>query len=126
MFFTNVSWQEWLQIFLNRPLFQLGSENITLLWLIQVIILLLLVTLIVRGIKRFLKYHLLVYLGVTEGNREVIGTITSLGLGTVGYIVVLQTMGLDFTSLAVIVGGLGIGIGFGLQDLVQHKQYQLI
>ncbi|MGK7932134.1 MAG: mechanosensitive ion channel domain-containing protein [Microcystaceae cyanobacterium] len=120
MFLTALSWQNWLQNSLNRPLFKLGSESISLLWVIQVIILLVLVTLIARGIKRFLKYYLLIPLKVSEGNREVIGTLTSLGLGTLGYIVVLQSMGLDFTSLAVIIGGLGIGIGFGLQELTRN------
>jgi small-conductance mechanosensitive channel/CRP-like cAMP-binding protein len=120
MSFPDGSLQKWLQTLLNQPLFQLGSQGISLLWLIKVIVLLLLMTLIARGIKRFLKYYLLIPLKISEGNREVIGTLTSLGLGTLGYIVILQAMGLDFSSLAVIIGGLGIGIGFGLQELTKN------
>ncbi|MDJ0510109.1 MAG: mechanosensitive ion channel [Crocosphaera sp.] len=121
MSFTELSsWKEWLPTLLNRPLLQIESQTISLLWLIQVMILLSLVTLLARGIKRFLKYYLLVKLKLSEGDREVTGTLTSLGLATLGYIVVLQGMGLDFTSLAVIVGGLGIGIGFGLQELTRN------
>ncbi|MGK7941950.1 MAG: mechanosensitive ion channel domain-containing protein [Crocosphaera sp.] len=121
MSFTDLSYgKEWLQTLLNRPLFQIESQSISLLWLIQVIILLSLVTLFARVIKRFLKYYLLVKLGLSEGTREVTGTLTGLGLGTLGYIVVLQAMGLDFSSLAVIVGGFGIGIGFGLQELTRN------
>ena len=121
MSLTNLSsWQEWLPTLLNQPLFQIESKSITLLWLIQVIILLSLVTLLARAIKRFLKYYLLVKLKLGEGEREVTGTITGLSLGTLGYILVLQEMGLDFTSLAVIVGGFGIGIGLGLQELTKN------
>lgn len=119
----DTSWstvQKWLEPALSKPLFRLGQESVSLLWIIQVIVLLLLVSLIARGIKRFLKHKLLLRLGVSEGNREVIGTLSGLGLGTLGYILVLQGMGLDFTSLAVIVGGLGIGIGFGLQELTRN------
>ena len=57
---------------------------------------------------------------IDEGTREVIGTLGSLGLGTLGFIIVLQGLGLDLASFAVVVGGLGVGIGFGLQELTRN------
>ncbi|MFN4279484.1 mechanosensitive ion channel domain-containing protein [Thermosynechococcus sp.] len=40
--------------------------------------------------------------------------------GALGYIIVLQAVGINLDSLAVILGGLGVGIGFGLQDVTRN------
>ncbi len=119
----SISWsiiQQWFRHTLTNPLFQIGGQNISWLWIVKVIILLIFVSLLARGIKRLLKDYLLLFLKINEGNREVIGTLSGLGLGTLGYILVLQGMGLDLASLAVIVGGFGVGIGFGLQELTKN------
>ncbi|MEB3160795.1 MAG: mechanosensitive ion channel domain-containing protein [Synechocystis sp.] len=110
----------WWRETLDAPLFRLGMETITLGWIIQVLVLLAIVSLVAKGSKHLLKNFLLLKLGVGEGNREVIGTLTGLSVATLGFIVVLQTMGLDLASFAVIIGGLGIGIGFGLQELTKN------
>lgn len=110
----------WLFETLNTPIFKLGTESITLWWIIQACFLLLLVGVFAKATKQFLKKFLLLKLRFSEGNREVIGTLTSLGVAVLGFIVVLQAMGLELASFAVIMGGLGIGIGFGLQELTRN------
>ena len=85
----------WLQDSFKAPLFRLGSETITLWWIIQVFALLAIVSLVARASKYFVKEVLLFKLGVSEGNREVSGTLTSLSVATLGFVVVLQTMGFD-------------------------------
>ena len=112
--------KQWFTETFSTPLFSLGGEEITLFWILKAILLLILVSIIARGVKRFLKNYLLVFLKIKEGTREVIGTLTGLGLGTLGYILVLQGLGLDLASFAVIIGGLGVGIGFGLQEITKN------
>lgn len=112
-------WQ-WLLETFHRPLFTLGDETITMRWIIEVLVLLLLVTLAVRMIKRALKTHVLVKLRLDTGTREAIATLMSFVIGAFGYVIVLQAVGIDLASLAVIVGGLGVGIGFGLQDVTRN------
>ncbi|MFM7577276.1 MAG: mechanosensitive ion channel family protein, partial [Microcystaceae cyanobacterium] len=102
------------------PLFKLGQESVTLWWLIQVVGLLIIVSLFARSLKRFLKNFLLLKLKFNEGNREVISLLVSLGMGILGFILVLQAMGIQLASFAFIIGGFGIGIGFGLQELTKN------
>jgi potassium efflux system protein len=111
---------DWLPRAFTAPLFPLGQQTISLLWLLQVTALLVAVSLLARAIKHALRERLLVWLQISEGRREVIATLSSLGLAALGYVLVAQGMGLDFGALAVILGALGVGLGFGLQDLTRN------
>lgn len=104
----------------QRSLFELGDQPITLLWIIKLLAALIFISVITTIIKRFLKHRLLVRLSIDAGNREAISTLVSFVIGAVGYLIVLQATGIDLSSLAVIVGGLGVGIGFGLQDITKN------
>ncbi len=46
--------------------------------------------------------------------------LLSYGLVVLGLVVGLSTLGLDFTSLAVFAGAIGIGLGLGLQGIVKE------
>lgn len=104
----------------TAPLFPLGQQSISLLWLLQVAALLMVVSLLARGVKWVLKDRVLTRFQVPEGRREATATLTSLGVAALGYVLVVQGMGLDFGALAVILGALGVGLGFGLQDLTRN------
>jgi len=49
-----------------------------------------------------------------------LGRVLHYTLITAGLAVGLSTIGVDFTNLAVLLGALGIGVGFGLQDTVAN------
>lgn len=104
----------------EKELLKLGDQSISLIWMIELLIAVLAVGLTTRLLKNFLRYRLLAKLGVEGGNKEAIATLISLGLGAFGYLVVIQASGLDLSSVAVIIGGLGVGIGFGLQDITKN------
>ena len=104
----------------EKELLKLGDQTISLIWMIELLIAVLAVGLTTRLLKNFLRYRLLAKLGVEGGNKEAIATLISLGLGAFGYLVVIQASGLDLSSVAVIIGGLGVGIGFGLQDITKN------
>jgi small-conductance mechanosensitive channel len=105
---------------LTASLFKIGETQISLSSIVQLILSLLFVLFITRVFKDFLKRRLLVRLGIDEGNREAIATIISYSVGTLGLIIVLQTTGFNLASLAVLAGGLGVGIGLGLQDATKN------
>lgn len=103
-----------------QPLFHLSGQAITLVWLLKLLALLLAVTLLTRAIKSALKHRLLGKLGIDPGNREALATLISYAIGAIGYVIVIQASGFDLATFAVIIGGLGVGIGFGLQDITKN------
>ncbi len=111
---------ERLQSFFTSPLFPLGRQSFSLLWVFQVLLLLVAVSLAARLLKRLLAGRVLLWFSLPEGRREAVGTLVSLGLAALGYVVVAQGMGLDFGALAVLFGALGVGVGFGLQELTRN------
>ena len=59
-------------------------------------------------------------LGAERGVVESVATLVRYSLMALGVIISLSIFGLDFTSLAIIAGGLSVGIGIGLQDIVSN------
>jgi potassium-dependent mechanosensitive channel len=105
---------------ISAPLFKAGSEGISLVWLLKLLLSLLIVVVLINLLKRVLKDYVLLRLKFSQGNREVVSTLISYGFGSLCLLIVLSTNGLDLASLAVVLGGLGVGIGFGLQDLTKN------
>ncbi|MDS3860076.1 mechanosensitive ion channel [Thermosynechococcaceae cyanobacterium BACA0444] len=104
----------------DRAIFKLGNQTITIAWIISLALTLVLLGLGIIYCKKFLRNWLLVKLGISRGNSVVISTLLTYGLGAIIAVIILQVYGLDITSLAVVLGGLGVGIGFGLQDLTKN------
>jgi len=104
----------------TEPMFNIGDKSLSLLDILIKIGWLLLVIGLTRAFKTFLKRRLLVRLGIDESNREVISIMIGYGLGSFTFLLVLQTIGLNLASFAVIAGGLGVGIGFGLQEVTKN------
>jgi potassium-dependent mechanosensitive channel len=109
-----------LDYFSQITLFKIGSQTITLSWVLRLVLLFLLLIGVITLLKRLLKERLLVRLGIGQGNREVISTLVSYGFGGLGFVVLLQAYGIDIISLAVVLGSLGVGIGFGLQEITKN------
>lgn len=105
---------------LSTPLFKAGDDGISLLWLLKLILSLLLVIVLTNLLKRFLRDYILLRLQFSQGSREAISTLISYSIGALSFLVVLSVNGLNLASLAVVLGGLGVGIGFGLQDLTKN------
>lgn len=115
-----MSFLDHLNQFISAPLFQAGSEGISLIWISKLILSLFIVVILTNLFKRLLRDYLLVRLKLSQGNREAISTLVSYSAGTIGLLIVLSVNGLDIASLAVVLGGLGVGIGFGLQELTKN------
>ena len=111
---------ETLERISTTPFLTIGTSALTLGAIAQVLVALLIALLLSLGLKRILSNQVLIHLGLRQGTRESIATILSYGLGAMIALVMLQAFGINLASVAVLAGSLGIGIGFGLQDLTRN------
>jgi small-conductance mechanosensitive channel len=105
---------------LNYPVLRLGSGTLTLLVLVKVGLWILGVLLVHNLIRRLLLQRLLAHTHLDAGVRFAITRIFGYGFLTLGFYVALAVNGVDLSSLAVVAGALGIGVGFGLQNIVAN------
>lgn len=111
---------ESLSAVLTTPLFYLGDAHLSISAIFKLILFAILAFIISRIVSEGIKRSLLVRMGLDRGSREAISTIISYILATVGCIVVMQAAGINLTSLTVLAGVVGIGFGFGLQNLASN------
>src|SRR5262245_20612977 len=96
-----------------------GSQVTPARLLIVVILMSVLVWATRKGTRLFVN-RVLARRGVDIGLREALGAILRYGLLSLGTLVILQAAGIDLTSLNVLVGAIGVGLGFGLQAVTSN------
>jgi len=104
----------------GQPIFQIAKVNISLLFIVKLGITIIVTFYVIRLLNWFIKYRLLVRLGINKSNREEISLIFSYLAKILGIYFVLEASGFSLSSLTVIVGALGVGIGFGLQNIFNN------
>ncbi|HEX5884366.1 MAG TPA: mechanosensitive ion channel domain-containing protein [Pyrinomonadaceae bacterium] len=74
----------------------------------------------ISGKGKSLVNRVLARRGVDLGVREATGAIVRYLLLFIGLLVILQTIGIDLTALSILTGAVGLGIGFGLQNIASN------
>jgi small-conductance mechanosensitive channel len=100
--------------------YKLVGTDITLWTLIYFLVLLLLLFYLTGKIRKLLVERVLVRTKMDVGAQQAIGSITRYVLMLVGLLIILQTVGINLTTLNVIAGAIGIGVGFGLQNIANN------
>ncbi len=106
--------------FLNIPIFSLGEFRLTLWTLLYLLILLVLLLYLSGRMRRWITDRLLARTSIPIGRRQAIATIVHYLVVVVGLLIILQTAGIDLTTLNVLAGAIGIGVGFGLQNIANN------
>jgi potassium-dependent mechanosensitive channel len=104
----------------NSSLFTFAGENFSLGLLTALIAQAILILLVANVVKRLLKKRILPKFGLAIGTQESLAAIASYLLIAIGFLVVLETAGINLGSLAVFAGALGIGFGIGLQNVASN------
>ncbi len=101
-------------------LFSLGESNITLGTILYFIIGFILLNYLARRFKNLLVNQILVKANMDKSARNSIGLISRVMVMFIGSIFIIQSAGIDMSSLSLLAGALGVGIGFGLQNITDN------
>lgn len=113
---------DWLSDFLEHdlPIIHLGKTEITLG---QLIALLAGVAALFIGsgwLRSWLTNRLLARGHIDLSMRYTVASLVRYIVLVVGFMVIMQTAGIDLTTFNVLAGAVGVGIGFGLQNIMSN------
>lgn len=106
--------------FFSRPIFSLENSRLTVGMIIYLVVGTWLIFFLSKLISRVLVVRLLNRYGTEKGVSHAVGTIFRYVFVFVGLIVVIQSTGIDLSALTILAGALGVGIGFGLQNVTNN------
>jgi potassium-dependent mechanosensitive channel len=104
----------------DYQLFHIGNTPVTAASLIVTAAILGASYLLGRLLRGLIANRLLRRTHLSTGIRYALGRFTGYIVFFLGAVVALQTLGVNATTLAAFGAALGVGIGFGLQDLVKN------
>ena len=105
---------------LEIHLFSIGDTVVTPVDLVRVLLVVGAAALTSRAVRGTLDRVGTRWPGSNRASLYTLGRVAHYVLLAIGISIGLSTIGVDFTNLAVLLGALGIGIGFGLQDTVAN------
>lgn len=105
---------------LGTPLFKVGDAAFTLWTFVYLFVASVILIAAASAINRFIAHRLLVRSRMDLGVRVAVGSMVKYLLLVVGFVVILQSAGIHLSSLTILLGALGVGIGFGLQNITNN------
>ena len=114
---TLQKWFGQIKDFLDIPIFKLGEAQLTLWTLLYLVVLLILLFYLTGKLKRWIVERLLAKSSIDIGVRQAVGSIVRYIVVLIGFVIILQKAGIDLSALTILAGALGIGVGFGLQNI---------
>ena len=117
--YSDVAFKQNAQHFLNFSLFTVGTTKITI-GSILLSIFLLWAIFWLGGWSRAVSYRW-AFAGISDsGVRHSLSVFTQYLIVLLGLLIVLKGIGIDPTALSVFMGALGVGLGFGLQNVTNN------
>ena len=105
---------------LETPILKLGSSYVTLWTILQMAVLVALLFYLSGKLRTLIAERFLTRTKMELGARQATGSIIRYLIIFIGLAVILQTAGIDLTALNVLAGAVGLGLGFGLQNIVNN------
>lgn len=108
-----------LKDIVNYPLLELMGIKVTIASLVLTVVSIYLIMKVSRWF-RSVSYRWL-YARISDlGVRNSVSVFTQYFIVAIGFLVTLNIIGIDLTTLTVFAGALGVGIGLGLQDVAKN------
>ena len=111
---------DWLEKIMNLSLFSMGESKLTIGLVLGLLISFIVLFVGSEWIRRILVHKVLNRYQIETGTRQSIGTIIKYLLILVGIVSILQTSGVDLSAFGILAGAIGVGIGFGLQNVTNN------
>ena len=101
-------------------LFSFGGTRFTLTSLLKLTLALCLLFFVATRLRHWMVTRVLLRFQMDLGTRQAIGSIVRYLVLIVGVLVILQNAGINLTTFNVVAGALGVGVGFGLQNVFSN------
>jgi small-conductance mechanosensitive channel len=105
---------------LEHPLGKIGDSTLTLASVLLFICVIALVFLCERLLRRYLIRRFLQHTHFQPSMQYAIGKIGGYLFIVLGFYVALKLVGIDLSSLAFVAGAIGVGLGFGMQNIISN------
>ena len=109
-----------VEYFMNFKLFEVNKTAITLSSVLMFLVVIAVFAVTSRLLQRVLRAQIFSRLRIDEGIQYTLIRISHYVIMVIGAVVAFQFIGIDLTGLAIIVGFLSVGIGFGLQNITSN------
>ena len=110
---------DWIA-FVNSTEFDFGALTIDLGNIVTFFVTMWIAVLISRMVRFFLQNDVYPRLSLGRGMSSAMSTLTNYSILAVGFVMAFSAAGMDFENIALLAGAFGIGIGFGLQSIVNN------
>jgi small-conductance mechanosensitive channel len=101
-------------------LFTLGDVELTLFTLFKLVLLMWVLIAVTRRLTGFIDRRLGAKPSFDASSRLAVVAVVRYTLLIVGTVVILQIFGIRLTAFAVLAGAIGVGVGFGLQQIISN------
>src|SRR5438552_12613486 len=105
---------------MDYPFLRLGQSQFTASDIIKLLVLLAVVLLAEYSLRRHFVTRVLRRTRLDPSLQFAVAKIGGYVFIVLGFYISLQVVGINLTSLAVVAGAIGVGIGFGLQNVINN------
>ena len=105
---------------LDLPIFALGKVPVTLIFLVKAALFLVVLAVLANGCLRLLQRRVLTHTPLRREQQFAVARLASYAVFALGLVIGLESFGLNLSSLVVVGGALGLGVGLGLQPVVAN------
>lgn len=110
----------YIESIIGFELFKIGHNLFTAKTIIILIFSFALLFFLSERIRKLLVNRVFPRYNLDIGISQSIAAIVKYILLIVGFVVIIQTSGIDLSAIGLLIGALGVGIGFGLQNITNN------
>jgi len=109
-----------LDALLNQRLFRVSNTDISLLTIIVIVVVIYASSKISGLVRNYLNVKFFPRFKIDEGVQFTLSKIIGYSIIIIGILIALQGLGIRLSALTVFAGVLGVGIGFGMQNITAN------